>query len=470
MLCLRQRREERAKMATQQAARESPFYPPAPYPPPGSKATLAQALKIFRSQIEGLPAAVFEADAWQPPFPGTPLYIMSPEAIQTVLLTEADQFPHGDLFARIMRPVWGTGMLLAEPEAWQTQRRAAAPAFRAAEVVGLTPFFVASAQAALGRWSALAATRIDVSAEMQRITFDIILDTMLSGAERFDRETLRQSALDFFADVNRMRFSYFIRSDAYHARRPSTVSRRRAALADHITRLVAARRTEAPRGDLVDMLLAARDPETGAGLTDAELSDNLLGFIMAGYETTSVALTWSLYLIAAHAKTQERLNSEIAAVLGENDVTPETLARLVFTRQVVSEAMRLYPPAYQLTRVSAAATELAGHKVKAGQRLIIPIYAVHRRAAVWADPHAFDPDRFAPDRPAPPRYAYLPFGGGPRICIGAAFAMTEAVTILATLLRAVRFAPPPRETIWPQTGLALYPRGGLPMTLAWRQH
>ena len=128
--------------------------------------------------------------------------------------------------------------------------------------------------------------------------------------------------------------------------------------------------------------------------------------------------------------------------------------------------MRLYPPAFLLTRVSMRDTTLAGHKVKAGQRINIPVYAIHRRPSVWADPHAFDPDRFDPAREAPARYAYMPFGGGPRICIGAAFAMAEAVTILATLIRSAQFEPPSREIVWPQTGMALYPKNGMPMVVS----
>ena len=442
------------------------FCPPAPFPGPDTKTGLALALRTFRSQIEGLPREVFEEDAWKPPLPGMPLFVMAPDAIQTVLLTEAEHYPHGALFERIMRPVWGKGLLLSRGEAWQTQRRASAQAFRAGDVAKLAPYFVQSARAALARWSALPDGRIDMFEEVKRITFDVILDTMLSGAEAVDREAIRQSARDFFADINRMRLSYFFRPDVYHERRPSTSSRHRAPLVAYIARLLADRRQSAPRGDLVDFLMAARDTETGLGLSDEQLADNLLGFILAGYETTATALTWTLYLAAAHPVTRDRLAAEATVVLGAGDVTPETLPQLVFARQVISEAMRLYPPAFLLTRVSMRDTTLAGHKVKAGQRINIPVYAIHRRPSLWADPHAFDPDRFDPACEAPSRYAYMPFGGGPRICIGAAFAMAEAVTILATLIRSAQFEPPSREIVWPQTGMALYPKNGMPMVVS----
>jgi cytochrome P450 len=142
---------------------------------------------------------------------------------------------------------------------------------------------------------------------------------------------------------------------------------------------------------------------------------------------------------------------------------PGSFQDLPFARAVISEAMRLYPPAFLLTRVSLKDAELAGHHVRAGQRINIPIYAIHRRAAVWPDPHVFDPSRFLAASAPPDRFAYLPFGGGPRICIGAAFAMAEMITLLTTLLRSADMSLSPNARIWPQTGLALYPRHGMPM-------
>lgn len=430
------------------------FQPPAPLP--GKLPALLQGLGTFRSQIEGLPEAVFTNAAWQPPLAGMPLFVMAPDLVRRVLLTEADRFPAGDLFARMMRPVWGDGLLLAKSDSWKVQRRATAEAFRPAAVEQLTPFFEAAASQALQRWRALPDGQVDIFEEMKRLTFDVILDTMLSGASAFDRDAFAQTAGKFFADISRIRISYILKPDAWHAERPSIDSPHRAALQNHIRNLVAERRSAPPRGDLVDLLMKARDPETGEGLSDDLLCDNLLGFIMAGYETTSTALTWTLYLVAAHAPTRERLRDEAANLTG----TPQDLP---FARAVISEAMRLYPPAFLLTRASLQDTEMAGHRVRAGQRINIPIYAIHRRAAVWRDPHAFDPSRFLDGGAPPDRFAYLPFGGGPRICIGAAFAMAEMVTLLTTLLRGADISLSPNVRIWPQTGLALYPRHGLPM-------
>jgi cytochrome P450 len=420
-------------------------------------------LRTLKNQIEGWPRAIYEADAWSAGIAGFPLWVMSPELVRKVLHEEAEHFPQGALFKRMMRPAWGEGMLIAEGKPWRFQRQAASKAFRPANMAALTPYFTRATEETLTRWKSTNGATLDVGKEMQRLTFDIILETVLSGAEHFDRETARRDIAELFAELARLELSYFLASDAYHETRPPKKPQARGRLMDGIARMIAKRRKEPARGDLVDLLMQARDPETGAELSDALLADNLLGFIMAGHETTATALTWSLYLAAAHPPTMQRLREEVAAVAGQGPIAPDHIDRLVFTRQVIQEATRLYPPAYQLTRVAARATTLGGHKVKPGDRILIPIYAIHRRANVFADPHAFNPDRFAPSEPQPDRFAFIPFGAGPRICVGAAFAMTEATVILATLARAADFTPPAPETVWPIAGLSLWPKGGMPM-------
>jgi cytochrome P450 len=262
-----------------------------------------------------------------------------------------------------------------------------------------------------------------------------------------------------------MRISYFLAPDAYHASRPDARSAHRQPLLNDIRRMVSRRRSSASRSDLVDLLLKARDPETGQGMDDDLLANNLLGFILAGHETTALALTWALYLVAMHPPTAARIRDEVTEVAGTNAIDATHVDRLVFTRQVLSETLRLYPPAFQVTRVSRKRTELAGFPVQAGSRVIIPVYALHRHRGHWANPDAFDPDRFAPSASQPDRFTYLPFGAGPRICLGAAFAMMEAVTVLASLVRAIDFTVVSPHRVRPVAGLALRPAGGLPMSV-----
>ncbi|TPG12721.1 cytochrome P450 [Sphingomonas oligophenolica] len=196
--------------------------------------------------------------------------------------------------------------------------------------------------------------------------------------------------------------------------------------------------------------------------------------MLAGHETTTLALTWALFLVASHPPTAERLRAEAVEVAGERPIGPKDVAQLRFTRQVISEAMRLSPPAFILTRIARQDTELAGHRVRVGQRVNVPVYAMHRSPERFPDPHAFDPDRFAENRPHQDRYSFLPFGAGPRICLGASFAMAESVTVLATLARAFDLVPAAPKRVWPVARLSLRPRNGMPMRVAvhkpfWRQ-
>jgi len=438
------------------------FTPPAPYPGSKDLGILKKLSRNITSQIGSLPKAVYSSAAWKPPLPGMPLFVMAPDLVKTVLLDQADQFPHGDLFERIMRPAWGEGLLLAQGDDWKVQRRAAAQAFRAGGMAALAPIFVAETEALIAEWADAGCGVIDLHAQMKRLTFNIIVETMLSGAAQIDRDAFREKVQAFFDDISKLRMSYVFRGDAYHADRPSAPSQHRAELIAHMSDLVQHRRAAPPRGDLIDLLLVAEDPEGKTPLSDRQIADNLLGFILAGYETTAAALTWTLYLISAHGETEARLLSEWRSA-----DAPDAQS-LAFAQQSVSEALRLYPPAFMLTRIAAQDTQLGAHRVKRGQRVNIPIWAIHRNAEYWPDPHVFDPDRFSAEKPDPARYAYMPFGAGPRICIGAAFALTEMRCILATLLPRVKIIPPKRKTVWPKTDLALVPHQKMSVEISLR--
>lgn len=423
--------------------------PPAILPGDRDPPVLVSVLRNLKNQIAGLPKAAFEEDAWRPPIPGAPLFVMHPAAVKTVL-TDDDNFPQGHLAQRIMRPAWGKGLLIAQKEDWRAQRHAAAGAFRPADMAGFAPTFARFAEAALDRWLASPGPT-DVGAEMSRVTFDIIMETMLSGGDGFG-EALAQLG-DLGAGLTRVRLSYLFAPDAFHAGRSEPMSAKGRALAADILAMVQRRRGEPERGDLVDLLMKA-------GFDDELLADNLRGFMLAGHGSTAIALTWALYLIAAHPPTAARIRAE-ADALGE--IGPEQVQRLTLTRQVVNEAMRLYPPLFITTRVAQKDVALAGHRVKAGGRIVVPIYVIHRHRRLWRDPDVFDPDRFAPGAAPPDRYSFLPFGAGPRICLGATFAMVEATTILATLVRAADFELVPGHELKLFARVALAPDGGMPL-------
>jgi cytochrome P450 len=218
------------------------------------------------------------------------------------------------------------------------------------------------------------------------------------------------------------------------------------------------------RDDLMHRLMHARDPETGAPMNDEQLIDNLLTFYLAGHETTAKALTWTLYLLARTPAWTSLLKEEIAQVTGGAPITAEHVDKLTLTQQVIKESMRLFPPVPVMSRQAVADATLGAQTIRAGTSIVIPIYAIHRHRARWQDPDLFDPARFAPDKEGRiSRYQYMPFGAGPRICIGMAFAMIEATAMLATMLQAARFQPVEGHQPIPVARVTLVPKGGMPL-------
>jgi cytochrome P450 len=216
--------------------------------------------------------------------------------------------------------------------------------------------------------------------------------------------------------------------------------------------------------DLMGRLMRVRDPDTDTPMSDKQLIDNLLTFLVAGHETTAKALTWTLYLLARAPEWQERVRAEVRDVAGTAPIGAEHLDRLRMTRQVLQEAMRLYPPAPVLTRVTSAPVELAGHTIGPGVLINMPIFAIHRHRKLWDDPERFDPERFTPEREKKLlRTQFMPFGFGQRICIGMSFAMIEATVLLAMLVRGAHFAWDGHHAPEPVSRVTLRPKGGMPL-------
>jgi cytochrome P450 len=237
------------------------------------------------------------------------------------------------------------------------------------------------------------------------------------------------------------------------------------ALRSAVAALIAERRAHpGAKDDLLHRLMHARDPESGQSMNDEQLVDNLLTFYLAGHETTAKALTWTLYLLARSPEWTRALEEEIARVTGGAQIAAGHIEQLGQTQQVLKESMRLYPPVPLMTRQAVADTRLGDHPIRAGSSVVMPIYAIHRHAKRWEDPDAFDPARFAPEREAAiPRYQYMPFGAGPRICIGMGFAMMEATAMLATLLRHASFSALAGRDPAPVARVTLVPAGGMPL-------
>jgi cytochrome P450 len=389
--------------------------------------------------------------------------ITDPEALRRVLRDKLDDYPKSDVTKLILGPGIGESLFIAEGQDWLWQRRTAAPVFSHRNVAALAPVMSAAADRASDRIDTGVGRAIDAFEEMVTATFEVISDVTFSGGAGFDRAAVHRALEMYIGQTARVSLLDVIGAPAWVPRPSRMVSG--TALRDMKRVADAAidrrRSTGGPDiPDLLDLLLAGEDPKSGRRMTTAELRDNLLTFIIAGHETTALTLAWSLYLCAFDPAVQSAARDQARGVLGDRAATAADVAALPLIRRIVDEALRLYPPAAFLSRTAQARDHLCGRPIQPGDTVILPIYALHRHQALWRDPDRFDPDRFL-DPKAIDRFAYLPFGDGPRICIGATFALQEAVIILATLLARFRFAPIPGKAPKPVMILTLRPEGGV---------
>lgn len=369
----------------------------------------------------------------------------------------------------MLRPMIGNGLLTNDGAPWLKQRRLMQPAFHRARVAGLGSVMTEAAVAMVGRWAAVADAggTVDVDREMTRIAFEIAGKALFGH----DLQAASGEALPAFTVVSREIAALLVHPlGMFATRMPLRPGTRRlranvARLDRTVEQIVERRRSSGETGDdLLGMLLEARDEETGEGMTWPELRDEVMTLMFAGQETTAQAMTWTLHLLSQHPGVEARVRQELADALGGRTPAVEDLRSLSYTTMVIHEAMRLYPPIYAFPRIARAADEVGGYRVPAGAMLTLSPYLTHRHPAFWEDPERFDPQRFTPERSsARPRFAYVPFGGGPRQCIGNGFALTEAQLVLATVLQAYRLEGMLGRRVEPEPLIALRPRGGLPM-------
>jgi cytochrome P450 len=389
--------------------------------------------------------------------------VMDPGAIRRMLLEELDNYPKSIVTKNLLRPAIGESLFIAEGAHWRWQRRTAAPVFSHRNVMNLAPIMTAAAEQSAARVAAAGPRAVDMAAEMVRTTFDVIADVTFSGDGMFDVDAVHRGIDAYISEAGKISLFDILGFPDWVPRPGRVMSGGSVAEMKRVAdEAVEARRARGSEGvpDLLDLLLDGEDPETKRRMSTPELRDNLLTFIVAGHETTALTLGWSLYLCAFDQAVQDRARAEAQAVLGGRAATGADVARLPYIRQIIDEALRLYPPAGIISRTAQVADTLCGRDIRPGDTVIIPIYALHRNHQLWPEPDAFNPDRFA-DRKTIERYAYLPFGDGPRICIGASFALQEAVIILATLLSRFRFTPVPGRDPDPVMILTLRPQGGV---------
>ena len=392
--------------------------------------------------------------------------VMDPDSLRHILKDRVEDYPKSTTTKLILEPAIGNSLFIAEGAEWRWQRRAAAPAFAHRHVSALGPVMTAAAETSCRRLEN-ARQPVDLFAETVAATFEVISDVTFSGGEGFDRDAVHHAIDGYIAQTAKVSLLDVLGLPAWIPRPGRLMSgaglQRMKQVADQaIAQRAASARTDGPP-DLLDLLLDASDPETDRSMSREELRDNLLTFIVAGHETTALTLAWALYLCAFDQSVQDRAATEARSVLNGRAAEAGDIAALPYIGQVVNEALRLYPPAAFLARTARAHDRLCGREVRPGDTIVLPIYALHRHHQLWYRPDAFDPDRF---ETPPDRFAFLPFGAGPRICIGSSFAIQEAVIILATLLSRFRFTPVPDRDPEPRMILTLRPHGGVWLNVA----
>jgi unspecific monooxygenase len=376
--------------------------------------------------------------------------INTPDAIRHVLVDNHENYTRTPAGIRVLRPMLGEGLLIAEGRNWKYQRRTLAPAFTPRAVATLVPHMVTGIDETVAKLRTRSNAPVDLREAMQRMTLEIAGRTMFSlGMDRHG-PTLRDFVMEYGEKLARPHFLDLALPLGWPSPKDFARARFRRRWTRFVAMLMAERRAvgkkagASPR-DLFDLMEAARDPETGQSFTDEQLGDQVATMILAGHETTATALFWSLYLLSLDQVTQEQLADEVRGVADG----PLDIERLKFTRAVIDETMRLYPPAFLIARAAAGPDSVAGLSIRKRDVILIAPWLLHRHERLWHQPNAFVPSRFVPPSPPPDRFAYLPFGVGARVCIGAHFAITEATLALAKLIGAFRVELPDKDPIMP---------------------
>ena len=396
------------------------------------------------------------------------LLIYHPDAIEELLVARSRDFVKSP-GVQLLRPLLGDGLLLSEGDTWLRQRRLVQPAFHRQRVAGYGEVMATFAERHVAGWKD--GDAIEVHAEMMALTQAIVAKTLfdadVSGDAHEAGQAARVLAEDFGARLQSFRVVPYWLPTPGNLRAHRAVRR----LDALVHRIIAERRArDEDRGDLLSMLVSAQDADDGTRMTARQVRDEVMTIFMAGHETTAVALSWTWYLLAQHPDAEARLAGELRDVLGGRAPSVADLPRLKYADMVVTESMRLYPPAYGIARQAAKATEIDGHPIAPGDIFIAPTWVVHRDRRWFEEPEAFRPERWAGDLARRlPRFAYFPFGGGPRQCIGNSFAQMEAVLLVAAIAQRFRLSLVPGQRVTPTPYVTLRPEPGIRMLVGHRR-
>jgi cytochrome P450 len=438
--------------------------------PPGPRGNffLGSAVELGRSSMKFLTQCAREyGDIVYLRFFGTPLCLLThPTDIEYVLVKNPANFVKSRDY-RALKPVLGNGLLTNEGAPWQKQRKLVQPTFRHENTERYADVMVLATTRMLDTWRD-GETR-DIHQQMMALTLEIVAEALFGSDVSGHASGVEQALGVMMNQFDGMAGLAFLLPEKFPI--PSTLRFKRsvARLDKIIYRIIHERRTErrASKKDLLEMLLRSQD-EAGSRMSDEQLRDELMTLFLAGHETTANALSWTWYLLAQHPEIEARLLQEITQVLDGSVPTARDVMRLPYTEMVVKESMRLYPPAWAVGRQAVGEFEMGGYKFPAGTNVAILQWSTQRDPRFFSEPEMFDPERWSAEsvkRNALPRFAYFPFGGGPRVCVGAGFAMMEAILLLATMAQRYRMTLVAKRKVKLLPSVTLRPRNGIQMVL-----
>jgi cytochrome P450 len=392
------------------------------------------------------------------------ILLTHPDHVEQVLVSGTHNFRKRFFGLALNRTLVGNGLFISEGDFWRRQRRLVQPAFHKDRIAAYGEVMATYAQRMAGTWRD--GETLDAHAEMVQLTVEVVAKALFDADIAGEAHEIG-AMLATVMELARGRLANVVMIPE-RIPTPANLRMRRAVARgdDIIYRIIDERRaSREDKGDLLSMLLHAQD-EDGSRMTDRQLRDEVMTLIVAGHETTAATLSWAWYLLSQHPDVEARLHAELQTVLGGRAPTVADLPRLQYTEQVVTESMRLYPPIWVIGREAVQDCEIGGYRVPAGTTVLMSQWVVHRDARFYENPMRFDPERWA-NREARqiPKYAYFPFGGGQRLCVGSSFAMMEGVLVLATLAQQFRLTLAPGHVVRPRPSMTLRPRYGVKMVV-----
>lgn len=434
---------------------------------PGPRGHALRNLRAFRDDVLGLILRLMRehGDIVRVALGPLDVHLVTHPELVRAVLKDTDGYDKNTLTSRMIRPLTGLSILIENGARWQHNRRLMQPAFTPGRMLSFLPRIVAEAAAVSERWRASAESGepLDVASEMMRATYRVVEGALFSTRTEAGMSELEQAigaTLEFLYGGVRRGFHV----PAFVPTASNLRFRRACTLLDRRVQEIIDDHRRVPRDDLLGRLLLATDEQGGRRLDDRELRDEVITLLIAGHETTANGLTWLWYLLAQHPDVAERVRHELGTVLGGRAPGAQDLPQLAFTSMVVQETLRIYTPIWAIVRRAVHKNELGGYRIPAGARVVLSPYATHRHAEFWDAPEQFRPDRFAPERVARLHpYAYIPFGGGGRVCIGQHLATLEALVITAVLAQSWRTRLVPGFSVEMDPGITLRAKHGLHM-------